>query len=248
MSWEDLHSGGRSDLYGECVLLGMGISPPDEYSWFANIATSPHLNSCAPLMRRLDTYFTDNPLPSVHKIRYWNGLAVISRPVLALVGVDGLRILGMSFLLGALAVLVHVISCARGRLAALALLGPVFLTGDILGIMQVFHHSMMLGAGFLGIAYLAHRANHSLHWDKLTVPAFVVGSCYSFVNLMNFVPGLWVMSIAVVSGCSPPSQNLAERTRRMTVSASGQFAAGLRRNLHFWDSQPFSRIIIVLSI
>ena len=152
------------------------------------------------------------------KVRYWGGLSAIARPTLALVGVNGLRVVAMLALAGSVATLASTVSAASGRWVAMALLGPIAVTGDLLGLVQVFHHPLMLAVGFAGIAHLARRAAQDHDWDQLVVPAFVSASAYSFVDLMNFVPGLWVMSAGVVAACAPEGIDLGSRTRRMLAT------------------------------
>ena len=212
---EDQRTGGHSDAYGECVLLGMGVGAREDYGWFTRIATSPNLHSCSSTINRLEAHSAGEPIIGVHKIRYWNGLSAISRPVLALVGVNGLRVLVMLAFAASMAFLAREVSAASGRWSALALLGPFAATGDLIGLVQVFHHPLMLAVGFSGIAALARRAAQDRDWDELVVPALVVGSVYSFVNLMNFVPGLWAMAAGVVAGCVPPRRDWATRSGRM---------------------------------
>ena len=212
---ERQRTGGRSDAYGECVLLGMGVGAQEDYGWFKRIATSPNLYSCSSTINRLEAHSDGEPIIGVHKKRYWNGLSAISRPVLALAGVNGLRVLSMLALAASMAFLAKEVSAASGRWATLALLGPFAATADLIGLVQVFHHPLMLAVGFSGIAVLARRAAQDRHWDELVVPALVVGSVYSFVNLMNFVPGLWAMAAGVVAGCVPPSRDCATRSGRM---------------------------------
>lgn len=218
-------TGGPIDAYGECVLFGMGLGEREEDGWFKRIATSPNLYSCPSTINRLEAHSEGEPLVGVYKRRYWNGLSAVSRPVLAVVGVDGLRLLAVLALSASLVFLAKEVSAATGAWATLALLGPFVLTGDLINLVQVFHHPLMLAVGFAGVAVLARRAVQDRGWDELVVPALVVGSVYCFVNLMNYVPGLWALAAGVVAACVPPGRDWTTRLGR-TLAVGVAWPAG----------------------
>ena len=213
-----LRTGGVSDQFGECVMLSIGLGAKEGDGWFTRAVTSPNLRRCSVMVASIEAHSDGEPLMGIRKLRYWGGLSAIARPTLALVGVNGLRVVAMLALAGSVAVMAWAVSAASGRWAAVALLGPVAATGDLLGLVQVFHHPLMLAVAFGGIAHLARRAAQDHDWDQLVVPAFVSASAYSFVDLMNFVPGLWVMSAGVVAACAPEGIDLRSRTRRMLAT------------------------------
>lgn len=222
---EHLRTGGRSDRYGECVMLGMGVGAPESYSRFERVATSPNLYACPNMINRLENHAAGGPLTSVHKKRYWNGLSAISRPAIAWFGVDGLRTLSLMALAGGIAALAVSVGRSLGGWAALALLGPLFASGDLLGLVQVFHHPLMLAFGLSGVACLARLAHQDRDWDEIAVAAFAAGSVYSFVDLMNFVPGLWAMSAGVAAACVPSTRDPMTRLGR-TLAAGAAWPAG----------------------
>jgi hypothetical protein len=214
-------TGGISDHYGECVMLGMGLGEPAGRSWFSNVALSPTLHSCPHLINRLESHAAGAHLTSVEKIRYWNGLTVVARPALATVGVNGLRAVAAVSLLAGCALLAAAVGRAAGRLPAVALLAPLVAAGDPVGLLDVFHHPLMLGIGLAGAAVLARRAARDRAGRELAFDAFVVGSVYSFFDLMSFVPGLWAVSAAVVAACVPArhgARTRAERTAAVAVA------------------------------
>jgi len=130
------------------------------------------------MVDRLEAHRDGARLGGIRKIRYWNGLSVITRPALATIGVNGLRTLSMLLLVGSLAVVAKTVGAAVGGRSAMALLGPVLAAADLLGLVEVFHHPLMLSFGFLGIAALARRATQDHDWTDLLVAGFVVGSIY----------------------------------------------------------------------
>jgi len=214
-------TGGFSDHYGECVMLGIGLGEPEGQSWFSNLALSPTLHACPNLINRLESHAAGEPLTSVRKIRYWNGLSVVARPALATVGVDGLRVVAAVSLLASGAFLAAALSRAAGRLPAVALLAPLVAAADPVGLVDVFHHPLMLSFGLAGAGVLARRAAQDREGHGLVVDSFVAGSVYSFFSLMNFVPGIWAMSAAVVAASVPERRGARARAARMASVAAG---------------------------
>ena len=210
-------TGGRSDGFMECISLSAGITTNEDYNGFERIAIMPNLNICSQIISNLEAYSNGETPNSFPKPWYWHGLSVISRPAIATVGVNGVRTLAVIMLGGAVFAVAQAVSSVRGKLAALALLGPFIMTSDILTFLLSFHHPMMLAVGLMGVAYLVRCAERNYGYADLSVHAFVMGSLYSFFNLLNFVPGLWVMVVAVVGGCTPYNLNPAERLRRMSA-------------------------------
>jgi len=213
-----LPTGGVSDQFGECVMFSIGLGAQEGDGWFTRAATSPNLRWCSAMVASIEAHSDGVGMVGTKKVRYWNGLSAIARPALPLVGANGLRVVAMLALAGSVAALASAVSASSGRWSAVALLGPIAATGDLLGLVQVFHHPLMLAVGFVGIAHLARSAAQDHDWDQLIVPTFVSASAYSFVDLMNFVPGLWVMSAGVVAACAPEGIDLRSRTRRMLAT------------------------------
>lgn len=213
-------TGGMSDHYGECVMFGIGLGEPSHYNWFHEVAMSPTLHNCVYMHHRLAAHDQGKPLESYSKLRYWNGLSVLVRPLLVSIGVNGLRIVAMLALLASILVLGRVLTRAVHRLAPLFLLGPIAAGGDLLGLVEVFHHTLMLSIGILGVAALVHAAAKDGDWRDLGFLAFVVGSIYAFVDLMNFVPGLWAMSASGVAAAVPAAHGVATRSKRMLVTVA----------------------------
>ena len=213
-------TGGMSDRYGECVMFGIGLGEPEGQSWFGTLALSPTLHACPNLVRRLEAEAAGEPLTSVRKIRYWNGLSVVARPALATVGVNGLRVVAVVSLVASGCCLAAVVGRAAGRLPAVALLAPLVAAGDLGGLVGVFHHPLMMSVGLAGAAVLARCAASGRGGRDLAVAAFAAGSVYSFFNLMNFVPGVWAVSAAVVAAGVPARHGARTRAARMAAAAA----------------------------
>lgn len=211
-------TGGLTDHYGECVLLTIGLSDPPGASLFERAATSPNLHHCVATLERLQAAAAGDELSGTTKIRYWNGTSIVSRPVVATVGVAGLRLLCTVALIAALAWFVREIDRRSGRAAAVALLVGLS-TIDLVGVLDVFHHTLMLAVGIVGVGVVGRVAATGDRWSVATAAA-VAGSVYNVVDLMNYVTGLLALVIVVVVLWTPPSSS-----RRRAVSAAVAGAA-----------------------
>ena len=71
-----------------CIRDSVGTNPLE------SAIRSPTLGNCESTTERIDTYLAGDGLErSYDYYRYWHGYAVISRPLLAVVGLAGLRLL-----------------------------------------------------------------------------------------------------------------------------------------------------------
>ena len=215
--YPDSPTGEYSDRFTECIELGSGIAPPNEHNLFERIVVLSHLGPCSAMVSNLVAYSNGETLNRNIPPHYWHGLSVISRPTLVTVGVKGVRTLAILLLIAAVIAIAQAVSSLHGKKAALVLLGPFIMTSDILTLQQSFHHPMMIAIGFMGVAYLVRCARHNYGYADLLIPAFLTGSFYSFFDLLNFVPGLWIMSVAVVGGCTPCGHNPVACLRRMSA-------------------------------
>lgn len=157
------------------------------------------------------------PAPAV------NGTSVLTRPLVPLIGVRGLRTLSVALLVVACVVLASFVGRTSGRWAAAGFIAPLA-TADLVGLVEVFHHPLMLAIGLFGVVVLGRAATGDLGDQRIAEIAIVVGSVYSFFDLMNFVTGILALSITVVGLCSP-NLDLRARIRRM-VTTGGAWGLG----------------------
>lgn len=202
-------NGGLTDHYGECVLLtvGLGDSPGDNL--FERAVLSPNLHQCVAARAKLNAALDGEPLDGTYKIRYWNGLSIVSRPTVAVVGVSGLRTLATVALIISIAALAMFLRSLLGRLATIGFLLPL-VTANLFGLVEVFHHPLMLTVGLLGALAVGRTVSVGAGLERLALVAMLAGALYSFFDLMNFVTGVLALT-AVVAGLSLPSDATSKR-------------------------------------
>ena len=221
--------GGIADRFGECVTATIGTGDAG-LSWFESVALSPNLGSCPAMIDRLDARADGESIRGVTKVRYWNGLSAVVRPLLAVFGVAGTRVVAALALAGSAVWLTAALARATDRVVAFATVAPLVLLTDPSGLVGVFHHPLMAAVGLAGAALLVQRAASGARPAELGVAAFVVASVYSYVDLMNFVIGMWVAAAMLVGLAVPASADL----RRLARSVVAVFVAWPAGYLSMW--------------
>ncbi|MBF5081484.1 hypothetical protein [Quadrisphaera sp. INWT6] len=226
--------GGRADGFTECVVLGYGVSSADDTRslWF-RATGGPRLESCqegAVQVRALAA--GASVVPPATYFRYWNGYSVITRPVLATLGVPGLRLVsGLLLALGGLALW----QAARRRLgapAALALVVPVAgATNALTTPALAFTHALSLAAVAAGVALTAvatgHR--HLAGWRGAALGAGAAGALFAYVDLLTTPAMSWALCTAVAGavawrsthGRHPAAASAARRSLVRALLAAG---------------------------
>ena len=140
------------------------------------------------------------PVPSVDYFRYWHGAGSLSRPVVALGGVQGLRMAVTVVLWSSLALAGLMVARAVSLPASVLLLGPFVLTTEFPDIGQSIPHALSAVAMLLGIAVLAIVTRRTRgDPGSVLLAALVVGSIYNFIDLMTNPPGAWALSVGTVA-------------------------------------------------
>jgi hypothetical protein len=227
-------TGGIADRFGECVTATIGTGD-DELSWFESVTLSPNLGSCPAMIDHLDRRSDGETVRGVLKTRYWSGLSPITRPLVALFGVAGARVVAALALAASALWLAAALSRATDRVVALAAVAPLIALTDPRGLVGVFHHPLMAAAGLAGAAFLVRRASAGAGPTDLAVTAFAVGSVYSYFDLMNFVVGMWVVSAVLVGLAVPPGRDL----RRLARTVGAVFVAWPIGYVSMWCGKWF---------
>ena len=189
-------SGRGLDTFSDCIALTMGLGDTDggpATIWLR----SPTLGSCDGATRSIVAYDSGEGLSGGYEyFRYWHGYTGVSRPLVALVGVSGQRIVLFWAFVGALALFARRLWGAHGWITPIALLGPFLLTTDTVELARSLPHGVPALAAVLG-AWWLHRVGSDEDRSDLTVAstAFLVGAAYVFVDLLTTPPGAWALAV-----------------------------------------------------
>ena len=212
--------GGRADRFTECVIVGYGITDPDDRrSVVERAAWGPRLESCelgAGQVARLaagEGVGADAPY-----YRYWSGYSVLTRPALALWGLTGLRLVSAGLL--ALAGLAAFAAVRRGAGtgAALAVVVPVVVSSNALTAPgTASSHAIALaaiGAGTALTAVLARRG-----WRGAVLGAAGAAALLDYVDLLTTPAMGWALCASVAGAVAARTGAGAVRVAGVTVAA-----------------------------
>ncbi len=222
-------SGRGLDVFSDCIALTMGLGDSD-----GGLATtwlrSPTLGSCDGAIASVRAYEAGQGLSGGYEyFRYWHGYTVVSRPLVATIGVTGMRIVLFWAFLGVVAGFGRRLWRCHGAIAPVALLGPFLLTTDTVELARSLPHGLPALVA-VGGAWAVHRAaTGSPPGDvvdqgigtndlRLATVAFVAGATYVFVDLLTTPPGAWALVVCVAMLAS------AHRVAGRRLAARGAIA------------------------
>ena len=201
-------SGRGVDVFSDCIALTMGLGDTD-----GGIATtwvrSPTLGSCDGAIESIRAYDAGQGLSGGYEyFRYWHGYTVVSRPLVATIGVTGARIVLFWAFIATIAGFARRLWRFHGPVAPVALLAPFLLTSDTVELARSLPHGVPALVA-VGGAWAVHRAAAGPQVDDAESPpdrsddlalatvAFIAGGCYVFVDVLTTPPGVWALVICV---------------------------------------------------
>lgn len=218
--------GGLSDTFTECVLVSAGLGAPPEESAFSRAVRMPRIASCKDGVADVrilaeGRVLTAEDLPVDHDyFRYWNGYTILTRPALALVGLEGLRIVAGTLMVAALAGAFLAVRARTSTPVALALTLPFLVGTNMLSTPSTsFSHSLSIAAIFLSVLLTALGAGRSMRLGYLGTALGAALFCY--VDLLTTPAVPWIMSAFVLGA------TVWYRTRRSGQVLWATVAAGV---------------------
>ncbi|WP_432510853.1 hypothetical protein [Kineococcus sp. SYSU DK001] len=213
--------GGTADRFTECAELGYGVTTPDDPRSLWDLTTGgPRLSSCDDGKGEIARLAAGEEFqtPATY-FRYWSGYSVLTRPVLALTDVSGLRLVVTG--LFAAAVLAAFLAVARrlGTTAAFALFLPVAATTNALAMPdRAFTHGIALATVAAGVALTAVAATRG--WRAAVLAAGFSAALFCYTDLLTVPPMSWALC-ASVAGAVVHAQLRDWRETWRTVLAVG---------------------------
>ena len=176
------------DVFSDCIALTMGLGNSDGGT-LSTWLRSPTLGSCDGAVASIQAFESGEGLSGGYQyFRYWHGYTVVSRPLVATIGVTGLRIVLFWTFIAMLAGFARRLWRYHGWVAPIALLGPFLLTTDTVELARSLPHGLPAVIA-VGGAWAVHRAVYGgrsgagalapLGSDDLRVAtvAFLAGAC-----------------------------------------------------------------------
>ena len=187
--------GGISTSFDECVLVGTGLGRPD-LDALERAARMPRIGSCSTGRGDLAALQRgDTPENVTEYFRYWAGWTVVSRPVLALWGIEALRRISGALLIVSGACLVVALARRTSATYVLALVLPVLLASNVLAMPSTsLNQSLSLAAALVSPTLTVIGGDRG---RRVALIATAVGAAvYCYVDLMLVAAVPWMLSAA----------------------------------------------------
>lgn len=215
--------GGSSDTFTECVLAGTGLGSVGKNA-FEKAVVMPRISNCSVGAEQIKSLAAGKELDPVtvgEYYRYWAGYTVITRPVLAAMGLPGMRIIAGGMLAGGLLLAVWALGRQSNRWAAVSLLAPLLLASNVMSTpTNSFSHAMAISVILLGVAITAWTAGRSLKHAVFGVGLSAALFCY--IDLLTTPAIPWAFSTVIVAWVT------YRKTRKLKLTLqAGVLTAGI---------------------
>lgn len=197
------HFAGVSDSYTECIALTLGISAQadDGRDAFYRALAWPHLGTCSTAFAGIQSLANGEDAVNGYTYnRYWNGSAVISRPLLVLGGVGVVRVAAAAIFAAGLVLAAVTLARRASWWTPVLLLGPLLLSTNILTqALDSYPHILALGVALLGVAFGVRLGREPA--PAILAYGIIAGSTFNFVDFLLNPPIAWsLFAFAVVVG------------------------------------------------
>ena len=191
--------GGGADTFTECVVAGTGLSAPD-LGVLDRAALMPRLDSCKGGATQIRALARGEQVDGfVPYFRYWAGYTVLTKPLIAMFGLTGLRVLVGAALVAALGWVVWAVRRTVSTGAALALVAPLVVASNVMSTPSTsVSHAITISTYLACAGATALAAARSLNWGLIAVGASAAIFC--FIDLLTTPAAGWMLSTAVLAG------------------------------------------------
>lgn len=233
--------GGRGLTFTDCVELGTGVGARPGESLIHQAARMPRLGNCRIGAEQISTLAQGGEVDEGEYFRYWAGYVVLTRPALALVGVEGLRMLVGALLGASLIAAWRALSLGAGAWAATTLVAPLLLATNLLAMPVVgFSHALSTSIGLLGITAVALAARSSPHLGLRWV--VISAAAYCYVDLLTNPPVWWLLSAFTFAAVA------WTRQRTLSAAVAAVLTAGIAWPVSFaltWVSRWLIALVVL---
>jgi hypothetical protein len=185
----------------------------------------PRLGSCEQGARQLARLERGEPPGQrLEYFRYWAGYTVLTRPVLAAGGMDGMRLVAGGLFGVALLAMVLALSRTTGVRYTLALTIPLLVSSNVLSVpATAFSHALSLAATFAGVAGVAVASRYGA--QPVLVAVAVSAAVFNFVDLLTTPAMPWALCAAVAATAAFTRSRRIGDACRLGLVASGVWFA-----------------------
>lgn len=221
--------GTTTDHFSECVALTVGLGDRAGDNIVAAALRSSTYIGCADTIAAIDQLAaTDTLVEGSSYLRYWHGYAVLTRPAIGVLGLEGARWLSFGLLAAVLAVLAAAIHRRFGTTTAALLLGPALLTTDMVAGGFTLSQALGLASAWGGGLLVLLTVERDPRWTTAAVVAALAGCLVAYMDLLTSLPGS--LALTVIGACLGARAAAASSDAvawRVPLAALGGWVVGL---------------------
>lgn len=193
--------GTPADTFTECVVAGTGLGASPEESAFNRAIRMPRIATCGGGPEDLRAISEGAVLEGNDYFKYWAGYTVLTRPVLAVAGLEGLRIVSGTLMVVALAGAFLALRARTSTAVGLALVLPYVAGTNLLSTpSSSFSQSISIAFIFLSVILSVLGAGRSPHLG--CAGAALGAALFCFVDLLTTPAVPWAMSAFTVGAAT----------------------------------------------
>ena len=215
-------TGRYMDYFTDCIGTTIGLGDEVGANPLTNAIRSPTLGSCERTAAQVAAYRDGAGLDSRWEyFRYWHGYAIVTRPLLATVGLAGARMVMIWAMVAGAIGLGRQLFRTHGAVVAVALLAPTLLTTDLIELPRSLPHACGALAALV-TAWVAHRVvTRSAEVPTIVAVGAASGATFLFFDILTITPGAWALLCAVVALAASSSSTGRALAVRVAAAAGG---------------------------
>jgi hypothetical protein len=211
--------GGTSSSFTECVAIGTGLGRPDLGPW-ERALRMPRIGNCADGPEDLRRLARGESIGEVEEyFRYWAGWTVVTRPVLALWGLEALRRISGALLVVTGAAALVLVGRRTTPAYAAGLVVPLLLASNVIATpTSSVEQALSFSVAFVSVGATAWGATRGLEGAALGAAAGA--AVYIFVEFLIAPAIPWMLSASVAGAVTFARTARLDRTVRAVGVAS----------------------------
>lgn len=209
--------GTRSDAFTECVVAGTGLGGDPADGPLRKAAFMPRLSGCEGGAAQIEALAAGEHVEPMSYSKYWAGYVVLTRPVLATLGLEGMRMVAGLLLLGAGVAAFVTVRRVLGTAVAVALVLPVVAGTNLMSTPSTgFSQALSFSVIFATVAALAWATRHSL--QRGLVATGVAAALFCYVDLLTAPAIPWALATFVAGSVTWARTGELPHTLRAVVA------------------------------
>lgn len=211
--------GTRSDAFTECVVAGTGLGGDPADGPLREAAFMPRLSGCEGGAAQIEALATGGRVEPMSYSKYWAGYVVLTRPVLATLGLDGMRMIAGLLLLATGVAAFATVRRVLGTAVAAALILPVVAGTNLMSTPSTgFSQALSFSVIFATVAAVARATQHSL--QRGLIATGLAAALFCYVDLLTAPAIPWALATFLAGAVTWARARELRHTLRAVVTTA----------------------------